>query len=1046
MTNAKRGIVSPDYKVGIKLLNHTQLMNVFPNCNDVFERIELHRNWLKEHRIQLFGDQYYQYNLMYDNVISIFGKRGTGKTSVAFTLHKQIRDDPAHPYDIVLPIIIPEIIPDDGSILGWLLATLKDEISHFNPKTLYAAEKTDYNKNDFWYNCKIQKEITVFESLSDELDELTELFYSAKYNPANELSYNIAIGNSMRQSQNYYDFAQKIMLFWDHWIEAIRERNMTQGSNEDIVPLIYFIFDDVDLAPQKVDELLSVIIKYLSHPNIIVITTADEEMFLEVIEERLDRNMGRLPKEWRIFLKSGDSYKNFHNTSDDDNGEMVQKTARRYLGKVMPTSTRYYLKLFDTVEEKRSFYLDNEKDLWEGICHQIERLLRHARYKENFLTKDKIDRDYYINFLGNTSRQLGNAYIGIKDFINSLIQISTEFKGQSPSQQNKLFRQYIRSIYNSARRFLYISINSNHDLAERIENVEEFIDEMFWPEHDGWILYLNYTRLDEYLKQDLTNFPRTERVKMALQLYSLFHFTENIFLILEKCTKKGITARCRIHGISTLRDFLCEQVFFGEVKLQRNMTAVDFLSHYRLLLNRIERMMGEDINEKKLNREYFYVFSNLLQTVPEDLIEQTFRKDREWLLEISGMLSAMYGNLYLIGKRELRNCRIYDEWDALSHYQVTIRDLLKEDIYKALDKFFLLNYAKDRITRVQKEFSQLSQHNLDHKRTIFIKRISEILQKQTEESPLYDEESDEAKKTIIIPITRLVELVDTILTGNDTLPAARPIYKSNFVSTIELLPNEEAEDLKGNLRQNLNGSGMLAALKMLYESITEWDLSVKGVYISDVTSIYDMAYEYDLGTEYQKELRRLAALIEAYIPSDYEDNEAWYISEEKIYDEIKEHLDRVKYACERDHDYNNEVKLKTVKDRINQLEQGFDVAVLADDKENFQEAVFLAIRVYLAKEIQRLYLYYTVVEKYEQDYDYSSKGMEYDITPPGEKGRPTYYYQLFLKMSELINSDTKELRGEEKKIKNLISRAASRNRKEYIRSVLQEVRYESFPN
>ena len=76
--------LSPVHKVGIKILSDIQMNNVFPNYMDVINRIEGHRKWLEDHQMQRL--KRYQYNLMYDNVISIFGKRGTGKTSVAFTL------------------------------------------------------------------------------------------------------------------------------------------------------------------------------------------------------------------------------------------------------------------------------------------------------------------------------------------------------------------------------------------------------------------------------------------------------------------------------------------------------------------------------------------------------------------------------------------------------------------------------------------------------------------------------------------------------------------------------------------------------------------------------------------------------------------------------------------------------------------------------------------------------------------------------------------------------------------------------------------------
>ena len=149
----KEKIISPDHKVGIKILNDTQMMNVFPDYASAVSRIEKHRKWLVDHQIRSFA--HYQYNLMYDNVISIFGKRGTGKTSVAFTLHKKIEEDSSHAYDVVLPIIIPEVIPDDGSVLGWLLAIVYDQVLEFEKEYESVIGRQDYETGyaDFWKNC-----------------------------------------------------------------------------------------------------------------------------------------------------------------------------------------------------------------------------------------------------------------------------------------------------------------------------------------------------------------------------------------------------------------------------------------------------------------------------------------------------------------------------------------------------------------------------------------------------------------------------------------------------------------------------------------------------------------------------------------------------------------------------------------------------------------------------------------------------------------------------------------------------------------------------
>ena len=45
---------------------------------------------------------------MFDNIFSIFGKRGSGKTSAIFSLREQLMNKTGNDQDLVLPIIIPE--------------------------------------------------------------------------------------------------------------------------------------------------------------------------------------------------------------------------------------------------------------------------------------------------------------------------------------------------------------------------------------------------------------------------------------------------------------------------------------------------------------------------------------------------------------------------------------------------------------------------------------------------------------------------------------------------------------------------------------------------------------------------------------------------------------------------------------------------------------------------------------------------------------------------------------------------------------------------
>ena len=1032
MEKKTKEFFSPSHKVGIKILSETQMENVFPNYRDVVNHIETHRKWLEKHQIRSF--ERYQYNLMYDNILSIFGARGTGKTSVAFTLHKMLEEDARHPYDIVLPIIIPEVIPSDSSMLGWLLAIVKDLVLDFEQSVKNTSDsKYESSSTDFWRNCKVTELEKRSGRLSDELDRLTELFYAEKYNPANESSYNIAIGNSVKQSQNYYEFAKAIVKFWDRWIEMIRKQyRENRNSQEEIAPLIFFVFDDVDLAPQKVDELLSIIIKYLSHPNIVVLATADEEMFLEVIEERLDRDIGRLPKEWRDYLRTHDTKGNKIDLRNGESGELVRKTARRYLGKVMPTSTRYYLKLFNTVEEKRLFHLDDGEGLWEGVCKQIDILLQYMEKseKENFLTEDQVERDYYLNFFGNTSRQIGNTYIGIKDLIESLCKNIQEYKTKSKKKQKDNHMQYVKNIYSLAWRFLYTSVNSNHNLAEMIEDVDAFISKIFWLQRDRWYLYINYAYLDNYLHSQFANYSRVERVKIAIQLFSLFHFTEHIFLILEKCTQQGIIGRKKVHGIGYLRVFLSEQAFGGRKVFRAHMGAKDFFAHYKTILNRIECFMENGIQEKKQNQEYFYNLINLNGVIPENFISEAFRKDQDWLSEISGLLSVVYGNLYLIGKAEIENCMPYKTEGVLVLYQRIVKDFLKNDIYAALDNFDCLEIARE----CQQSWDISIRENRDTDN-----RIENMAQKYVEEwidSSQEDKEEDNSssdqiysdnleENTEVMKIIRMSELLSRV---------KKDLEQMNLNELINLLPTEEAADIAKSLQQEKTRGGMISVLRGLYDSIDEWDNQVKSVYVRNLSELYDIVYEYNIGTPVQKMLTNLIDYAYQYIPEEYEemDSASWYFVSSSAYGDMKEIMNNVNYIDRNQSLYNRE-DAESIAEQLDRIGEKMDAAISLEDLQEVQEAICFTVRVQLATKIQRLYLYHSITEKYEQDYEDASKELEDN----------TYYYALFKKMDDLLNRDHITLAQEEKAIRKFISRAASQRRRNYINSLLQEVNNEA---
>lgn len=1045
--------IIPTHKVGVKVFTDSQLANVFPNYNNLLNRIENHRFSIKGLEVCKTG--HYQYNLMYDNVFSIFGKRGTGKTSVVFTLRQKIENDDKHPYDVVLPIIIPEVIPADCSALGWLLAIIKDHVLELEQELKSLKLSSGYDSSTFWSNCKYTEESTGDQKLSKAVDHLVELNFAGKYNPANETTYKLAVGNSAKQAQNYYKFSQTIAKFWDEWVDAIRslyilKNGMPENKKMEITPLIYFIFDDVDLAPEKVSELMSIIIKYLSHPNIIVITTADEEMFLEVIENNLDNNIGRLPKEWRAYLKdvSQKDYDGAYRILENrDISDVISETARLYLGKVMPTSTRYYLNMFESSEEKQWFYLIDGEQLGEGIAKQVDCLLGYQNYqkgyKKNFLRMNGNVITFYLNFFGETSRQIGNTYLSVQEFIEGII---ASIQHAEDGLEEDI---YFQEIFDACRHFLHVAINSNHNITEVIENIELFIKEVFWLEHNGWRMYINYASLQELIHRFAKRCSREAVARCTLQLYSLFLFLENILLILEKCTRYGISNRQRVHGILGLIQLIQEYVFDGKNKLRRDLDADGFFLHYKTLLERLSYIKKERAYSKKDNIDYFYDFlSYEYKEINSAVLVKAFNNSREWLREIAGELSMVYGNLYLVEKKEIDTCLIYKNEKVLCEYQKMIQKMLLIQLRECLNEFNLIEKARAEIQRmkscfknniiVQGDFSMVVYDHIQ--RDIYDELRTRIFQEsgRTEEDEkmmddmiqkYHSERSGVSMSTVINTIEDICQ-------------------EESLEEVIAKLPEHMVEIVKKRLASTEDADGMFVLLKILFEFIDKSDYMVQDAFLVDVSAFVDAAYELGEMDGISDEIEDMADYISKYFSLD-ERNQTiyWHVPVSGFYRRMKTILRSI-HEIELEKPYAEERK----KELLEILESNIGVMINMEEKEDFQNAVILGIVVHMAKRIQNLYLYQSIVRKYANESSMSSQGLELMEEHKSKKtskkraDRYSYYYEMFLKMEQISKDYDTDETEELMVLKSFIQNSASERRNLYITDLINEVNHEANSN
>ena len=112
---------NPNYKTGVKILTESQMRMGLPLYDTLLNKIErirdeatlVDRSMLLRQSIE---------NLKYDQIFSILGGRGAGKTSVLMTLRHELEQKE---HNVIFPIIMPELIEDDENIVSWIISAMK---------------------------------------------------------------------------------------------------------------------------------------------------------------------------------------------------------------------------------------------------------------------------------------------------------------------------------------------------------------------------------------------------------------------------------------------------------------------------------------------------------------------------------------------------------------------------------------------------------------------------------------------------------------------------------------------------------------------------------------------------------------------------------------------------------------------------------------------------------------------------------------------------------------------------------------------------------
>lgn len=647
----------PYHKTGFKILWESQLENMFPSYEVILQKIEMHRQNLEKmgNGFERFDSQF---NLMYDNVFSILGKRGSGKTSAVFTIKSMLQHK--NEYDIVLPVVMPEVIPKECSMIGWVLSLLEQTVDVLE-KQINEQQKYENYFEDCSYSPR--------KTLRREYDEIKELCYSQFYNVESTDSLANVISNSEQKTQNSFDFSRGIAHFWNSLKHAIGKVTGFSDNSQKREPLIYIFFDDVDLMPERVMDLFFTIIKYLSHPNIIVFVTADEELLYDVIENEMNERLGKYREVFTYGLAS--SAGPYFRYEKPENREariklghklqVMKEMPKLYGDKILPPSSRFYLETYDTCSKKSTFIERCNEDgakitLKDFMLQQMEHYLKENGLevkKDNFLLYQGEFVNTYFNFWGETSRQLANECLIMEEFFNSLERCRMRLRDEK--NKNEL---YLRDLFHAVYYFVYNTLNAYGDLGMNSSELKDMVNQIVLYRPESWGIYIDYSYLKhrtdiqlgiELDSENIAEIDMEKTMKENSLFFTLLFFVENILYLEGKAhnlPKKY--RRTLIHGQSELVeifDFITQDNISLICRNPENMNA--FLRMYGDILENPEIIRNFKLTDASSVRRYFDALPTNVNNMQKSPLVHS-RKNPLWFETMVKVLFLTNENIYSV--------------------------------------------------------------------------------------------------------------------------------------------------------------------------------------------------------------------------------------------------------------------------------------------------------------------------------------------------------------------------------------------------------------
>ncbi|MDR3594254.1 hypothetical protein [Clostridium sp.] len=617
-------------KIGARILSDNALGKLLPNNKIIMEQIELIRDVAKEANI---GEKKYEqldreFERHFNNIFSILGGRGSGKTSVLLTMKYNITKDHSDT-DIILPLIVPEKMGQASDVLGWILGFLGDVVDGIE-KTVYGEKINLYSKGTelkgYFEGCRKKED----NPLREKYNELLKQYRYTKPDYRKILiNQFLGLNEYIENSKNILDSDQKLVVKFEELLEELfkvkkKENKINNGNDKQ--PLLFVFFDDVDLSTERCAEVLNVALRYLSNSNVVVFVAGNYMTFSEVLTIDALKKDGILDKDMMesSFIRGEISA---NKTALDIRSELTQD----YLKKVMPPAFRYHIPLVDDKAKAEFIYSTEDDETKEDNSNKeqgkYDKFYELISEKFNLKDKDEDENNNFIKHNGaiiysyfkifdNTQRGMMNVYY----FLHSM---SKEKEEKNVCLQLDMF---LNTIVQSS------SILSKHENnIKKIISIKDSFEATFIDYE--YIKYLLESRTNSNQKQSEED--NQMFVEEMLTICILACFIENIMVSQEKAVDSE-----KIHGVDIFISIL--EKINGKFAICPKLNDFSEILHLYTLVS--DSIPNRNMSKIEYTGSKNYFLSKYFEKLgcfrakkegepkkEESLFEKAFKEDKTWV-------------------------------------------------------------------------------------------------------------------------------------------------------------------------------------------------------------------------------------------------------------------------------------------------------------------------------------------------------------------------------------------------------------------------------